>query len=194
MPITNYINELLNSFINNKSVPNIYNEASFQLELTIFLRVNLYKQYIIEIERNINDLYPNQESPKINFLKRDIDIVIKKNGEDKKYAIELKFGSDKEIPDKMFETCKDIAFLEQLKSNNFSSCFSFFITKCDSYYSLKRTNNGIYKIFRETRSICGDIYLKKEKKEKKITVKGNYNINWQIAQNNSKFHYFIITI
>jgi len=101
----------------------IYNEASIQYELAIFLR-NKLPDHKIQLERNVSYF----GFAKNNFIKKEIDIVIFNYDKTDKSALEIKFPTNGQYPEQMFSFCKDIKFLEQLKSKGFSNnvfiCFA----------------------------------------------------------------------
>ena len=165
----------------------IYNEASIQCELAIFLRNILPSKYKIQLERSINYFGLN----KGNFLKKEMDIVIYTPDKTEKYCIELKFPTNGQYPEQMFSACKDINFLEQLVKYGFTSCY-FIMFANDHLFYIDQGNEGIYKIFRKDKLIRGEIRKPTGEKEEVLHLNGEYKIEWQTLNENLK--YFIIDV
>lgn len=156
----------------------VYNEFSLQHELGIYLRNNL-KSKKVEFERNVK-YFGLQKS---QFIKKEIDISIYDN---KNYcAIELKFPRNGQYPESMYNFCKDIKFLEELKSNGFDKCY--FIALVDNkkfYSSTNLQNTGIYAPFRTEGanpipSLDGTIIKPTGGNNTYIILNGIYQVKWQ---------------
>jgi hypothetical protein len=93
----------------------IYNEASIQYELAIYLRGILDNGYKIQLERNIKyfNLYGD-------YIKKEMDIVIFTPDKKEKQCVELKYPTQGQYPEQMFSACRDIKFLEQLTKSGFN--------------------------------------------------------------------------
>lgn len=93
------ISYLVNQFIDkiSRGKIEIYNEASVQYEMAIFLRARL-KNYKIQLERNVT--YFNIS--KAGLKKKEIDLVIFKEKQGDKSAIEIKFPINGQYPEQMF--------------------------------------------------------------------------------------------
>ncbi len=89
----------------------IYNEFSLQHELGIFLRNTLNDDLKIQFERNVEFFFKSKNG----FTKKEIDISIYNKDFLNKFSIELKFPRNGQYPEQMFNICKDIKFLEELK-------------------------------------------------------------------------------
>ncbi len=161
----------------------IYNEISFQLELGIFLRKKFYKKcenrYTIEFERNIKDVVPDASSN----LKKEIDIILKNNKRNKyEIAIELKFPRNGQFPNQMFESCKDIKFLEQLAQKGIRKGYFLFFTELYEFYSSDgirnriRKTDGIYAYFRKGKILKNKISKPTKNKTKKVVLDYAYEI------------------
>lgn len=165
----------------------IYNEASIQYELAIYLRNCFGEKYKIQLERNI--VYFNLE--KANFSKSEMDIVIYTPDRAENYCIELKFPTQGQYPEQMFKACRDIKFLEQLKDSGFKKCY--FMMFADDYLFYSNKGGGeIYKMFRVEKIIRGDVRKPTGKEDRVLHLDGEYKIEWITLRNNLK--YFVIEI
>jgi len=81
----------------------IYNEASIQYEMAIYLRGRLDNRYKIQLERNINHF--NLERG--DYIKKEMDIVVFSLDKKEKQCIELKFPIQGQYPEQMFSACKE---------------------------------------------------------------------------------------
>ncbi|WP_418186650.1 hypothetical protein [Aliarcobacter lanthieri] len=188
------IQELIQNFLQTKvSSETIYNEFSLQHELGIFLRENLKNQKV-EFERNISFF----EFSKDDFVKKEIDISIY-NKDKNLCAIELKFPRNGQYPEQMFSFCKDIKFLEQLKSK-FEKCYFLLIVDDKNFYSSKLLKDGIYQYFRtENLSQISTLKGKIEKptlnsSSKEFTLTGKYKIVWEDFSNLKDWRYCLLEI
>lgn len=187
---------LLQTFLNTKvSKDNIYNEFSLQHELGIFLRENLKNQKV-EFERNISFF----DFAKDDFVKKEIDISIYDRNKNL-CAIELKFPRNGKYPEEMFSFCKDIKFLEQLKSK-FEKCYFLLIVDDKKFYSSesKLLKNGIYRYFRTYNlsnipTLTGHIEKPtKNSSSKEFDLNGNYKIVWENIPNLEDWKYCLLKI
>jgi hypothetical protein len=165
----------------------IYNEASIQFELAIYLRARLGNKYKIQLERNIK--YFN---PRSNYVKKEMDIFVFTPDEKEKHCVELKFPTYGEYPEQMFGACKDIKFLEQLIKSGFSNCYFMMFANDSLFYTSKKSNGCIYKIFRNEKLIKGKIRKPTGKKDVILNLIGEYKIEWRTVKNNLK--YFVIEV
>lgn len=172
----------------------IYNEASIQFELAIYLRECLDKnKYKIQLERNIS--YFNLNEKCLNgekYLKKEMDIVIFDYDKNEKHCIELKFPTQGQYPEQMFSACKDIKFLEQLVKSGFNECYFMMFADDPLFYKEKENDTGIYKMFRSEKVIKGTIKKPTGKKDIEIHIDGEYNIEWQTLSHNLRC--FIIEV
>ena len=165
----------------------IYNEASIQYELSIFLR-NKIPDYKIQLERNVAYFGLSKDK----FIKKEIDIVIFNNEKTVKTAIELKFPRNGQHPEEMFSFCKDVKFLEQLKDCGFSRNIFLCFADDEKFWSGNTEANSIYRFFRKKEPITGLIQKPTGKKDIKFDINGTYTVNWQSITN--LMQYFIIEV
>jgi hypothetical protein len=173
-------------FIQSKSIE-IYNEFSLQHELGIFLREKL-PDYRIQFERNVSYFLINSKT-----IKKEIDISIFNDDKSERYAIELKHPLNGQYPEQMYSFVKDVKFMEQLKENGFTKTAVVVLASDRPFYE-GRSNQGIYKYFRNEYMVYGDV-LKPTgamKGKEFISLKGTYNFSWKSAGNNKK--YFMIEV
>lgn len=165
----------------------IYNEFSLQHELGIFLRREL-RGYSIQFERNVSYF-----SISDNTIKKEIDISIFNEDMSEKYAIELKHPLNGQYPEQMYSFVKDIKFMEELKENGFTKTAIVVLVSDRPFYE-GRSNQGIYKYFREEYQAYGEIYKPTGamKGKESILLNGTYNFKWQQLEDNRK--YFMIEI
>jgi len=166
----------------------IYNEASVQYELAIFFRNKFQDYYKIQLERNIDYFGINKR----DFIKKEMDLVVFTPDKKKKYCIEIKFPTQGQHPEQMFKSCKDIAFLEQLKDTGFTKLYFLMFTDDELFYEQRENDYGIYLFFRRGKELTGEIIKPTGKKDEKIQIKGKYYIKWIGVFN--KFKYFIIEV
>ena len=157
----------------------IYNEFSLQHELGIYLRNNL-QDCKIQFERNVG--YFNLS--KAIFEKKEIDIAIF-SSDVKLAVIELKYPRNGQVPETMFSFCKDILFLEQLKKAGFEKAYFLAVVDHANFYSGK--NVGIYSLFRNGKSITGQIVKPTGSKDHNLNIEGGYTANWIPLFDNTKY-------
>jgi hypothetical protein len=159
----------------------IYNEFSLQHELGIFLRKQL-PNYLVQFERNVR-YFSNSKFP---FTKKEIDISI--FTEDKSqliYAIELKYPKNGQYPETMFNICKDIAFVEELKIVGFTQTAVLTLVDDELFYA--GSGGGIYDYFRKNKPLTGLINKPTGAKDSAVTIKGSYSVNWHDWVGKRKF-------
>jgi len=165
----------------------IYNEFSLQHELGIFLR-NKIKDYKIQFERNISFFFMNAKT-----VKHEIDIVIYNHDKSEKYAIELKYPTDSQYPEKLYSFIKDIKFMEQLKELGFNKtyCVTIFPSEYKKFYDgADKRVDGIYKYFRKENSVYGKVNKPTGalKEIEYIELNNKYDIVWQDTKRNEKYY------
>lgn len=159
----------------------IYNEFSLQHELGVYLRQKL-GDLKVQFERNIS--YFGFESGQ--FEKREIDIsIFSADRRQLKVAIELKFPRNGQYPEQMFSFCKDVVFLEQLRSAGFEECI--FIAVADDRLFYQGASNGIYSYFRGDSSLHGNITKPTGRKDKVLSINGSYRVVWQPISGSRKY-------
>lgn len=165
----------------------IYNEFSFQHELGVYFRKEL-KGYTIQFERNVSYF-----SIDYITIKKEIDISIFNEDISEKYAIELKHPLNGQYPEQMYSFVKDIKFMEELKESGFTKTAVVVLVSNRPFYE-GRSNQGIYRYFREEYRVYGEIYKPTGamKGKESIVLKGQYNFKWQSLEDNKK--YFMIEI
>lgn len=159
----------------------IYNEFSLQHELGVYLRQNLH-DLKVQFERNVAFFGFDGKQ----FEKREIDIsIFSPDQQDLKVAIELKFPRNGQYPEQMFSFCKDIVFLEQLRSAGFDDCV--FIVVADDRLFYEGASNGIYSHFRGGAPLHGSISKPTGRQDKVLEVGGSYEVIWKPIAGSSKY-------
>lgn len=173
----------------------VYNEFSLQHELGIFLRNKLSDKYKILFEKNVKDFHIDKEK----VTKREIDIVVQSRRSLDKYAVELKFPRNGEYPEQMFSFIKDIRFMEELKERGFQDTFCLTVVDDHRFYSdagrLLADEDKIYKYFRKKNTLLsGSIQKPTGKKDKTVTLSGEYHISWKDCIGKEGWKYYLIKI
>jgi hypothetical protein len=158
----------------------IYNEFSLQHELGIAIRSH-FADKKVQFERNVSFFFRTGE-----FIKKEIDIsVFSPDKSVLHYAIELKFPRNGQYPEQMFSFCKDICFVEQLKTFGFKRTFLIIFAEDPLFYS--GNGDGIYGYFRQKKLLHGTIQKPTGKEYKTIGLKGSYQVQWIEVSNNLKY-------
>jgi hypothetical protein len=175
MRIINLVEDFVR-YVKKNNVP-IYNEASIQYELAIFLRRKI-KNYKIQLERNVSAF--GLDKTKTKFSKKEIDVCIFRGDEPKKstekHAIEIKFPINGEYPAQMFSFCKDIRFLEELKAAGFQNNLFVAFTNDHLFWEGPKTD-GVYKPFRQSGKLEG--VVKDPFYNEDIKFENKYYFKWQ---------------
>lgn len=153
----------------------LYNEASLQYELAIYLRHALDAQWKIQLERPIDYFGLDRGS---GFVKKEIDILV--FTPEQAHAIELKLPSHGQYPEQMYSFCKDVAFLEQLVRAGLSTCY-FLAIAGDRLFWEGRTTDGIYAPFRGDVPICGEIRKPTGDRDEALQIAGEHPVTWHDA-------------
>jgi hypothetical protein len=185
MDVQSHIKEFVEKISDNKI--EIYNEASIQYELAIFLREKLFN-YKIQLERNVHYFGLN----KSDFEKKEMDIVIFDKDKKEKLAIEIKFPVNGQYPEQMFKFCKDIKFLEELKAEGFKNNLFIAFANHPNFWKSSGKNEGIYTLFRFEKKLYGKIRKPTRPYDKVINLNGSYSINWE--ETIPPIRYFIIKV
>ena len=181
-----YFEHIIDNFASKiaKGKTEIYNEASIQYELAIFLR-EVIPNYKIQLERNVTHF----KLAKSKFVKREIDIVIFNKTERKKFAIEIKSPLTQET-DQMYKFCEDIKFLEQLKESGFTNTFFLAITPNSRFWTGSSHPSPLNQKFRKEKQLYGTITHPRQ--NVKVILKGRHKINWLTIDNSTR--YFVVRI
>ena len=165
----------------------IYNEFSLQHEFGIFLRERL-QEYRVQFERNVSYFTRDNKT-----IKKEIDISIFNEDKSEQYAIELKHPLNGQYPEQMYSFVKDIKFMEELKDRGFNKTAAVTLVSDRPFYE-GRSNQGIYKYFREECAVYGQIFKPTgpSKGKEFIALKGRYEFFWQPICDNSM--YYVIEI
>ncbi|MEG0165556.1 hypothetical protein [Anaerorhabdus sp.] len=158
----------------------IYNEASLQYELGIYLRSNI-NDFSIQFERNTK--YFGEDK----CVKHEIDLVI--FNKFKKYAIELKFSKNGQIPETIYSCIKDIEFMEELKKRGFDKTYCITLIEQPHFY-LGKKRDGIYFFFRDNIPIHGKIRKPTGKTNETLLIEGYYKATW-CGENGIRRYYLI---
>lgn len=165
----------------------IYNEASVQYELAMFLRRILPAEYKVQLERNIEYFGLDRQL----FLKKEMDIVVFHKEYKERHCIEIKFPVNGQHPEQMFKICEDIRFLEQLTEAGFRESYSLVLTADHLFYS-DGGDEGIYKLFRKNKQVSGMIQKPTGKKDKTVVLNGSYRLEWKTVRGDLK--YFLVQV
>ena len=184
-----YFEHILDDFASQiaKGKTEIYNEASIQYELAIFLR-EVIPNYKIQLERNVSYFELNKK----HFLKREIDIVLFNTTKTRKFAIEIKTPMSGNYPMEMFYFCQDIKFLEQLKESGFTDNFFLAITPRSNFWGDRGKTGTIYEKFRKEKELYGTIKNQIGDSKEEVTLKGRHKINWLTINDSTR--YFVMRV
>jgi len=159
----------------------VYNEFSLQHELGVFLRSAL-SPFKVQFERNIAYYGFNRQS----FIKKEIDISVSATDiNELPYAIELKYPRNGQHPEQMFSFCKDIVFIEQLKSAGFDQAYLMILADDKLFYT--GANAGIYSYFRAGKPLHGRITKPTGKRDGEVNITGRYIIEWYPVVGDMKY-------
>lgn len=191
----NNFEELIKDFFNylKEEEISIYNEFSFQHELGIYLRNVYHKNYKIEFERNANKHlhinYDKLTDSNEERIKEEMDIYIyNKNDISERYAIELKYPLNGQVPEQMYQFAKDIKFMQFLKNKGFSKTYCIVLTDNKNFYMGQQKGRiaDIYKYFRSSREpLTGKIEKPTGKYQKDrpfIHLEKEYPIVWNSCE------------
>ena len=158
----------------------IYNEFSLQHEFGLFLRSAL-PAFKVQFERNVAFFGLD----KSGFEKREIDICAYSKVEKPVLAVELKFPRNGQYPEQLFSFCKDIVFLEQLRSAGFAQCAFVAVVEHRPFYSGRQ--EGIYSFFRGGAPLHGEVLKPTGNKDKTLEIAGSYSIAWRSISDGKRF-------
>jgi hypothetical protein len=158
----------------------IYNEFSLQHELGIHLREAL-AGCKVQFERNVSHFGLSRT----DFVKREIDISVTSKTGDRLAAIELKYPRNGQVPEAMYGFCKDISFLEQLRSAGFRS--AYFLAFADDKLFYTGAHDGIYGYFRGRLPLTGLIAKPTGAKDTTVQILGSYRAEWKVVVGDTQF-------
>jgi hypothetical protein len=168
------------SLLMNDSV-DIYNEFSLQHELGIYLRSRNPGRNI-QFERNISFFGID----KLYMEKREIDIsIFSPDMNELDAVIELKYPRNGQVPEQMFSFCKDISFIEQLTERKFRK--GYFLALADDPLFYSGSCEKIYSYFRGGKILTGTIQKPTGARDKRVTVRGEYSVEWKPIRNQQKY-------
>ena len=177
------------AYVQNNNVE-LYNEFSLQHELGIYLREKL-PSYKVQFERNVSFFDIKSET-----VKKEIDIVIYSPDKKERYAVELKYPRNGQIPEQMYAFVKDIRFVEQLKNNGFTKTCAVTLVEDKLFYSGKTTR--IYGFFRgeNPKTLHGKIEKPTGKRNEHVKLSEDHQICWQYLDivDGEKRKFYIVTI
>ena len=160
----------------------IYNEFSLQHEFGIYLRRTMPAGFKVQFERPISYFHiPTKLS------KTEIDISIFRSPRSEMEAVEFKFPRAGRTPESMFDTCKDIQFVEELKSSGFVGGAAILVADNSDFYQPKQVTDGIYQYFRHGRTLTGQISKPTGDKNQYVNIQGSYEIHWHTVMGDLKY-------
>lgn len=151
----------------------VYNEASLQHELALFLRSQLPSGWRLYIERPASWFRPAAAG----LVKKEIDLAIADASGDHVIAIELKCPRQGQHPEQMFKACQDLQFLEQLVAAGFAGGV-FAIHVRDPLFYERGGRGGIYAHFRGGLPISGTVDKPTGARDLRATLQGSYVLTW----------------
>lgn len=104
--------------------------------------------------------------------------------------IELKYPRNEQYPEQMNSFCKDIDFLEQLKTEGFTK--AFFIAFADDRLFYEGNGDGIYGYFRNGQGLTGELQKPTGNQNESVTVEGNYTVMWEPVDGMLKYMIVVI--
>ena len=160
----------------------IYNEISLQHEFGIYLRRTLPASFKVQFERPTSYF---QIPTKLS--KTEIDLSIFKGPRSEMEAVEFKFPRAGRTPESMFDTCKDIQFVEELKSSGFVGGAAILVADNSDFYQPKQVTDGIYQYFRHGRPLTGRISKPTGDKNQYVNIQGSYEVHWRTVKGDLKY-------
>lgn len=163
----------------------IYNEASIQHELAIYLRRVLPAGFKVQLERNTAHF---GIARLLKLHKSEIDIVV--YNEQERHAIEIKNPRNGQHPVSMFSFCEDLRFLEQLTEQGFTSGYGLIVTEDPGFYTAKRDEKQIYQYFRQGHPVTGTVIseiVEASKVRRPLEFTGSHTIRWETLEGNLRF-------
>lgn len=180
---------LISDFFKHASQNNIvfYNEGCLQIEMVIYFRSRL-PQFHFQVERPITDFRKHRPVR----MKKEIDICVIDNDGKKHAIIELKYPKNGKIPETMYDFCKDIEFCEFGVGAGFSKAYAILLTEDKGFWEGNK-KDGIYKYFRGTEPINGQIDKPTGNQKTTALISGNYTVEWANAHTSHRYTAIEIT-
>ena len=173
----------------------LYSEFGLQHELAIFFRNN-FENLKVYLEYPVSRIFG--ASSKNIFLKKEIDLFIIDENNDR-FIIELKMPKfDSGTPNEMYRVFEDFKFLEQLKENNIKGCYSILFTNDTAFYNAKRPTSNIYNRFNGAEINIFTLNISDLPpflhKKGGVVLSKKYKTNWQVYNDidNNEWKFFII--
>ena len=168
--------EWIDEFINHmgREKFDIYNEAGLQHELALFLRPRADQSgFKLQLERNI-EFFGITDLPK-----SEMDIVVFSPDKMSNHCVELKVPLQGAVPERMFQFCIDLAFLEGLKQNGFSSGTAIMVTSDRGFWHGDRAE-GLYGAFRRGFMLTGKIMAPVRRGGlQEVALSREYRLTWR---------------
>ena len=214
------LKNLIEKFLKDTTVMNsdrIYNEFSLQFELGFFLREELKnKGFKVQFERNVEFFGGNKD----DFVKKEIDIVVFKEDNPEKFAIELKLPPNFKKPPKPFfvkrmhHFVNDIQFMEEVQGCSITKgklgfTKTYCLTLISNLEDGERFRTGenvaskiaryfidpkVVKISEGKKDVDGSVpYYTENKKKHYHEINGSYPIEWKRIAS-TEFYYYLIEI
>ncbi len=153
----------------------VYNEASLQHEFGIWLRNALPSEYRVQFERPASFF----GLPRA-LRKSEIDIAVFLPNGSERYAVELKYPRNGQVPEQMFAVCCDLRFLEELTDHGFDGGWAVLFVDDRAFYA-GGIPKPIYAPFRAGQTIRGRIVKPTGKCDDCVDLRGMYPPVWRDA-------------
>lgn len=160
----------------------LYNEASLQHELALFLRSRIPTTWRLYFERPVSAFRPQHA----RLTKKEIDIAIVDTQSGRVVALELKCPRQGQHPEQMFKACQDLEFLEQLVRAGFAGGI-FVMHVRDPLFYERGSLKGIYAHFRSGAPICGTIQKPTGAQDASVTLTGSYAPKWTVSHGDHRY-------
>ena len=184
MPMLTTIQEWIGEFFAGAIDPAeyIYNEASFQHELALYIRSRLPNKWRLYMERPASML----RTAAVGLTKKEIDLAVVDLTDDAVVAVELKCPRRGQHPEQMFKACQDIEFLEQLNRAGFAGgIFAMHVN--DPLFYERGIKEGIYGAFRGEGVLHGRIRKPTGARDAAATLHGTYSPYWNVGSGTHRY-------
>jgi hypothetical protein len=159
-----------------------FNEAELQHELGYWLRTKLPSGMFVYYERPAASFFPKARG----LTKKEIDLVVASPDRSWHLAIEMKCPRNGRVPETMFESCRDLQFLEQLIHAGFRGGL-FVLHVNDPAFYQSGLQTGIYKYFRSGAPLAGTVTKPTGSKDLVVSLNNSYRVRWQPYGNDSRY-------